>query len=88
MGDFMSNEKKAASVLRFVGVGMSFGVTVGVYIWFLGLFLGRRLDARWGTEPWLMLLGIMLGIGLSFWSLLRQLKLLEQMEEKRKNDKG
>ncbi|NBX83134.1 ATPase, partial [bacterium] len=28
---------------------------------------GYRLDQRWGTKPWLMFLGVLLGLGLGLW---------------------
>lgn len=34
----------------------------------LGLgWAGYRLDQRWGTKPWLMFLGVLLGLGLGLW---------------------
>lgn len=39
-----------------------------------GFFLGRYLDARWGTKPWLTL-GLMLcGVALGAWYLVVTLK--------------
>jgi ATP synthase protein I len=37
----------------------------------LGLLLGWWLDARWGTGPWLLLVGILLGIGAGFYNFFR-----------------
>lgn len=38
-----------------------------------GLFGGQWLDARLGTAPWLLLLGVFLGFGASFWSIYTRL---------------
>jgi F0F1-type ATP synthase assembly protein I len=32
----------------------------------LGAWLGHLLDSRWGTEPWLTLVGTLLGMGAGF----------------------
>lgn len=46
--------------------------------------LGWYIDTRYGTTPWLMIAGGLLGIAVGFNSLFRRLNLLE---EKRKVDK-
>lgn len=35
-----------------------------------GWYFGKQLDARYGTEPWLMTVGICLGIGFGLWFIL------------------
>ena len=42
-------------------IGLSFVVCIGI-----GFFLGRYLDGWLGTTPWLMLVGILLGIASAF----------------------
>jgi len=37
----------------------------------LGIFVGRWLDGRWGTEPWLLVAGSVLGMIVGFYSFLR-----------------
>lgn len=39
-----------------------------------GLLVGRWADQRWGTEPWLTLAGLLLGIAAAFLELFRILK--------------
>jgi ATP synthase protein I len=46
----------------YLGIGTSFAASV-----LLGVGLGYWLDRRWGTTPWLLLLGSMLGIGAGFY---------------------
>jgi len=41
---------------RYSGVGLQFAGTVGLFA--LG---GYWLDARWGSSPWLLLVGVFLG---------------------------
>lgn len=49
------------------GLGLQFVVVV-----LLGLFGGRWLDAKLGTTPLLMVLGVLLGAGASTWSMYRK----------------
>lgn len=60
-----------------------FLVTLGIYgaIGFqlaisvvVGVMAGRYLDARWGTTPWLTIVGMFLGSGAGFWNLIRLMK--------------
>jgi F0F1-type ATP synthase assembly protein I len=37
----------------------------------LGLYIGYRLDKRWGMSPWLMLAGAAVGLGLGLYSFLK-----------------
>jgi ATP synthase protein I len=53
---------------QFLGAGIQFAASILVF-----LFLGRWLDDRLGTEPWLLLLGVMVGASAGFYSLYRQL---------------
>lgn len=52
-----------------------FAVTLGV----LG-FLGRSADQKYGCDPWGVLAGILLGMGLGIWSMLKQLEKLDKMK--------
>ena len=45
-------------------IGLIFVVCIGI-----GFFLGRFLDGWLGTTPWLMLVGLLIGIGAAFKSL-------------------
>ncbi len=47
-------------------VGLEFGVSIGIAAWF-----GSWLDGRWGTDPWLLLTGVILGSIAGFRSLFR-----------------
>ena len=42
----------------YLTLGLQLAITVVVFF-----FLGRWLDARFGTDPWLMLAGLAVGIG-------------------------
>ncbi|OGQ05727.1 MAG: hypothetical protein A2W61_06450 [Deltaproteobacteria bacterium RIFCSPLOWO2_01_44_7] len=47
-----------------VGIQLSLTVVAG---WFMGDYL----DRRWGTSPWLALLGLVLGFTGGLWNLIR-----------------
>lgn len=55
---------------RIVG---NFGATIAVPIVLLSL-LGKYLDARWGTGPWMLILGFVLAATLSGISITRKAK--------------
>ena len=46
----------------YLGIGTSLAVTVG-----LGTAIGYWADGRFGTRPWLMLVGAVCGVGLGIW---------------------
>ncbi|MGI9862802.1 AtpZ/AtpI family protein [Moorella naiadis] len=70
---------------RYANIAFSFGVTLTTGI-LLGFYGGSWLDRRWGTAPWLMLAGILLGIGLGFYSMLNELRVLERERKGRTTD--
>ena len=58
----------ASQAGEVLGVGLQFA---GAIILFL--FLGRWLDERLGTEPWLLIAGVFIGLAAGFWSMYRKL---------------
>src|SRR6476620_6125392 len=56
------------SVAEFAGVGLQFAVSILVFV-----FLGQWLDRKLGTAPWMLMLGVFLGAGASFYSMYRKL---------------
>jgi len=64
---------------RYANFAFSFGITMAASI-LLGYFGGNLLDRKLGTAPFLMLAGILLGVGVSFYSLLQELYLLEKFK--------
>lgn len=65
--------RKSAGWVRalgaFAGIGTMLALTTG-----LGVWLGYTLDQRWGTSPWLTVLGLFLGMGAGFAEMFRLLK--------------
>ena len=53
---------------EFAGIGLQFVVSM-----LGGLYAGQWLDRKLGTAPWLLIIGLFLGAGLSFYSMYRKL---------------
>lgn len=51
---------------RFASVGFELATAVVV-----GYFGGRYLDGKLGTDPWLQVAGLLLGVFAGFWSLFK-----------------
>lgn len=67
---------------RYSAAFLNFGTTLaaGMFIFFK---IGQWLDARWGTKPWLALLGIILGLAVGFKSLFTEIFRLERGDRDR-----
>ena len=64
------------SMTEFAGVGLQFAVSILVF-----LYLGQWLDRKLGTAPWLLIGGVFLGAGASFYSMYRKLMAAQAREE-------
>lgn len=51
----------------------------------VGALGGNYLDRRWGTAPWLGLTGVLLAIGVSLYSLIREVIRLESKSGRRRH---
>jgi ATP synthase protein I len=60
-------ESSASSTAGLAGMGVQFVVAI-----LLCLFAGKWLDARLGTAPWLLILGVFLGAGASIVAMYRR----------------
>ena len=56
------------SGLEFAGLGIQFVVAILLF-----LYLGKWLDGKLGTAPWLLILGVFVGAGGGFYSMYRKL---------------
>jgi ATP synthase protein I len=75
-GDSASGTSGAA----YAGLGLQFALAILLFT-----FLGQWLDRRFGTEPWLLLVGVFVGAGGGFYSIYRKLMAdLRRDEERRK----
>ena len=59
---------KGTSAGEFAGLGLQFAVSLIALF-----FLGQWLDGKLGTTPWLLIVGVFLGGGASFYSMYRKL---------------
>jgi ATP synthase protein I len=66
----------ATSAARLAGAGLQLAVCV-----IGGLYLGQWLDRRLGTAPWLMIAGVFIGFGASFYSMYRTLTAAQRRED-------
>ena len=55
-------------------MGLASGAFVMAAAVGLGTWVGWYLDKRWGTTPWLTLVGVLIGTAAGFVELLRMLK--------------
>lgn len=61
---------------QFAGHGMTFVVAI-----LGGLYLGQWLDRRLGTDPWLLIAGVFVGAGVSFFSMYSKLMAAQARED-------
>ncbi len=53
--------------MEFAGLGVQFVVAMLLF-----LFVGKWLDSRLGTAPWLMIVGVFAGAGASIFAMYRR----------------
>ncbi len=63
-----AGKSKAPGAADMAGIGVQFVAVLLVF-----LFLGKWLDERLGTSPWLLMIGVFLGFGLSLLYIYRRL---------------
>jgi len=57
----MSGGKSSFKVMKAFAIGSTLGVQFAASV-LLGFWGGRFLDHRLGSEPWLMVVGVLLGV--------------------------
>lgn len=65
---------------RDVGPFLTLGIQLALSV-VAFFFLGRWLDGLWGTGPWLMLAGLLLGAAGGFVQFFRTVRTLERRQE-------
>lgn len=73
----MTKKNQYWNYARYANMAISFGITMIAGI-FMGFYAGGWLDRRFGTEPWLMLVGILAGVAIGFRSIWSELVALEK----------
>lgn len=76
----MAKEQK--SWQKAVTVGSTISTTVAGLVG-VGFFLGRYLDSRWGTRPWLTLGLMLMGLALGAFYLVTTLKEFGASDDKK-----
>jgi F0F1-type ATP synthase assembly protein I len=61
---------------EYAGLGLQFAASIILF-----LFLGQWLDRKLGTAPWMLLIGVFVGAGASFYSMYRRLMAAQAREE-------
>ena len=67
---------KGVSAGEYAGLGIQFAASIVVF-----LYLGQWLDRKLGTAPWLLLAGVFIGAGGSFYSMYRRLMAAQARED-------
>ena len=74
-----AGDEKGPSAATYAGLGLQF---LGAILLFL--YVGRWLDARLGTSPWLLIAGVLVGAGAGFYSLYRKVMKDQAQEDARR----
>jgi F0F1-type ATP synthase assembly protein I len=69
-------DERGTSVGEYAGLGLQFAASIILF-----LFLGQWLDRRLGTEPWMLLIGVFVGAGGSFFLMYRKLTAAQKRED-------
>jgi F0F1-type ATP synthase assembly protein I len=67
--DRLLHRRKGISGSQFAGIGIQFAISIVLFA-----FAGVWLDKRLGTSPLFVLLMVLGGGGLAFWTMVRKLK--------------
>lgn len=65
--DQIKRSKKQVNFLKYSGMATQMGATIGIFI-----FIGFKLDAWLETKVVFVLIGSLLGVGLSLYSFIKQ----------------
>ena len=67
--DRQDEQRVRSEIMRRAAPYMGLGMTMAASV-LLGVLGGRWLDNRLGTAPWLMVTGLLLGVGIGFYNLI------------------
>ena len=67
---------EGTSITQFAGVGLQFALSILVFV-----YAGQWLDRKLGTAPWMLMLGVFLGAGASFYSMYRKLTAAQRRDD-------
>ena len=69
-------QKLMLQATRYSSVALQFGVSLLVFG-----YGGYKLDEKLGWSPWATLVGILAGMGLGLWNMIRQLNAMEKHQD-------
>jgi F0F1-type ATP synthase assembly protein I len=69
---------QAVEVSKYLGLGMTWALSTGLFF-----YLGSLADARFGTEPWLTLVGAFVGAAAGFYYMIHHLVVEPQRRRRR-----
>lgn len=69
----MSEQGTKRSTFKALGLAWDLGYTIALPLVILAL-AGRLLDKKFNTQPWLLLLGVLLSIVITTWLVLKKTK--------------
>lgn len=75
-------KKEHWNVFRYLNFAFSFGITTTASL-LIGYYGGNWLDERFGSAPFLMLAGVLLGVATSFYALMQELRILNALKDYR-----
>ncbi len=64
--------KQSGGILKAISVTTTIGAELAIMVT-LGFFGGKALDQKLGTNPWLMVTGILLGVVAGTWGIIKTL---------------
>ncbi|AEF95455.1 hypothetical protein Desca_2637 [Desulfotomaculum nigrificans CO-1-SRB] len=74
------SEKNKGGPLRAFGLASTIGVEIATTT-VAGFMGGRWLDSKLHTDPWLMLAGLLLGMGTGIWGVYQTLETFRKKDE-------
>ena len=77
----MAKKNYSRLILAYSTIGIQLAA-----ILLLFLFGGHWLDERYGSSPWFVLLGTLIGMGAGFYNLMKSLSELDRMLKKSSED--
>jgi F0F1-type ATP synthase assembly protein I len=68
--------KGSTSIGEYAGLGVQFAASILLF-----LYVGQWLDRKLGTAPWMLLVGVFVGAGASFYGMYRRLMAAQARDE-------
>ncbi len=73
--------------MNYIAIALHFGVYTATLMW-LAYTGGHWLDERYGTDPYLTFLLVLIAIVMSFNNLFEKVKIVDKIEQRKKDKKN